>query len=102
MSSCPACSKNIFSDWHFCAFCGQALLDSKPPLKWYFKKSILIVALLSVGPLALPLVWFHPQIGIKSKVIISIFVIVLTYYSSVALIHTLKVLSSIIQDSVPS
>ncbi|PIY84932.1 MAG: hypothetical protein COY77_00105 [Candidatus Omnitrophica bacterium CG_4_10_14_0_8_um_filter_43_18] len=48
--------------------------------KWYFKTSIIVVAFLCVGPLALPLVWFNPRFSLRTKLIISVIAIALTYY----------------------
>ena len=51
--------------------------------KWYFKTSIIVVAFLCVGPLALPLVWFNPRFRLRTKLIISVIAIALTYYLTV-------------------
>jgi hypothetical protein len=60
------------------------------PSKWYFKTSTLIVALSSVGPLALPLLWFNPRFSRKTKIIASVIIIVISYYLGVALVNSLK------------
>ena len=52
--------------------------------KWYFKTSALVVALLCVGPLALPLLWFNPRFSPGKKVLISLAVLVLSYFLWVA------------------
>ncbi len=57
--------------------------------KWYFKNSVVVVALLSVGPLALPLVLFNPRYSKKTKVIITLAVIVLTYLTMVVMKRSL-------------
>lgn len=49
-------------------------------LKWYFKTSVLVIALLSIGPLALPLLWFNPHLHRRNKIVITIIVLVLTYF----------------------
>ncbi|MCX5713382.1 MAG: hypothetical protein NT033_00905 [Candidatus Omnitrophica bacterium] len=64
--------------------------------KWYFRKGTLIIAILSVGPLALPLVWANPRISLKIKIIITIVVIALTYFLTKAFIDSLKVLKDTI------
>jgi hypothetical protein len=50
----------------------------------------LIVALLSVGPLALPLLWFNPRFSRKTKIIASVIIIVVSYYLGVAFVSSLK------------
>jgi hypothetical protein len=60
------------------------------PSKWYLKTSTLIVALLSVGPLALPLLWFNPRFSRKTKIIASVIIIVVSYYLGVAFVSSLK------------
>ena len=49
--------------------------------KWYFKTSILVIALLSIGPLALPLLWFNPRYRPLTKIFWTVLVLVLTYLS---------------------
>ena len=61
--------------------------------KWYFKTSVFVVALLSVGPLALPLLWFNPRFSLKMKIVISAGMIALSYYMVVATINSLKALT---------
>lgn len=48
-------------------------------VKWYFKTSILVIALLSIGPLALPLLWFNPRLRRLSKIVMTIVILILTY-----------------------
>lgn len=75
-----------------CKHCGE-FLNSKPKGQWYFKTSILVVALLSVGPFALPLVWFNPAYSRTKKIVLSIIIIVLSYFlivESIKAVNTLK------------
>ena len=58
--------------------------------KWYFKTSVLVIALLSVGPLALPLLWFNPRFRLKMKILISVGVIILTYWLAIMTIDAVK------------
>jgi len=70
--------------------------------KWYLKKSVLIVAILTIGPFALPLIWFNPSFNKRVKVLLSIaiiiFIIILNYALGVILIKSMKIL----QDSYQS
>lgn len=49
-------------------------------MMWYFKTSVLVIALLSIGPLALPLLWFNPRLRRRNKIVITITVLILTYF----------------------
>lgn len=82
MRRCPFCSQGIREDVEKCPFCGE-LLDTvrRPKIKWYFSTAFVVIALLSVGPLALPLVWYHPRYKKTTKIVISITIIALTVLS---------------------
>lgn len=47
--------------------------------KWYLKTSVLVIALLSVGPFALPLLWFNPRYRPLTKVLWTVLVLILSY-----------------------
>lgn len=64
--------------------------ENKPPEKWYFRTSTLVVAFLAVGPIALPLLWFNPRFSMATKIIVSVIVIVLTYYLMSAFVSSAK------------
>lgn len=61
--------------------------------KWYFKTSVFVIALLCVGPLALPLLWFNPRFSARMKVIVSSVVLVLSYFLWVLTKASLKSIS---------
>jgi len=82
MRTCPFCAKEIKEIVMECPFCGQVLDTSeKPKPKWYFSTTIVVIALLSVGPLALPLVWFNPRYKRITKIVVSVIVVALTIWS---------------------
>jgi len=58
--------------------------------KWYFRNSIMIIAFLSFGPLALPLLWFHPRLSRKAKAMITVAVLVATYLFGLILARSLQ------------
>jgi membrane protein implicated in regulation of membrane protease activity len=66
--------------------------------KWYFKTSTLIIALLCIGPFALPLLWLNRRFSLKVKIIISVFVIILSYYLVVWFLNTLKTVKGNYQE----
>ncbi len=49
-------------------------------VKWYLRPFAVIIAILCIGPFALPLAWISPAFKKSHKVLITIIVIVLTLW----------------------
>jgi len=64
-----------------------------PVLKWHQRTSVVVLALLAVGPFALPLVWANPRFRRSAKVLITIVVFVGTYYLVIGMRASLEALS---------
>jgi len=65
----------------------------KPKMKWYLKPVMVAIAILAVGPFAIPLVWMSPAFKKWLKVVITALLVLLTIWifnTSVALYRTLK------------
>jgi len=86
MKKCPFCAEEIRDEAIKCKHCGEFLDGtdrssvSKKKIPWYFRTSFIVIAVCSVGPLALPLIWWRPQTRLAWKIGFTTVILVLSWF----------------------
>jgi predicted nucleic acid-binding Zn ribbon protein len=96
MKKCPFCAEDIQDEAIKCKHCGEFLDGStsrrvaQEKLPWYFRKAFIIIALCTVGPLALPLIWWRPQTTLAWKIGLTLGILVLSWFLFQATMESIR------------
>ena len=82
-----------------CKHCGEFLIGNSSEVKvpWFFRVSFIVFMVLSVGPFALPLIWWRPETSRVWKIGLTVFILAMSWIFYLITVRTIDSLQEYYQ-----